>query len=59
MTKEEKQPKAKTPEELQAALQDNLDQFPEITGEEPYLADAKSFLTQALACLGKQIKTNV
>jgi len=52
-------PKAKTPEQLEKALQDNLDQFPEVTADDPYLSDAKAFLQQAIACLGKQIRTNV
>jgi len=51
--------KAKTPEQLQESLKDALDQFPELTNEEPYINDAHSFLQQAIACLGKQISTNV
>lgn len=51
-------PKTKTPEQLQKSLQDTLGEFPEVTAEDPYLTDAKAFLTQALACLGKQIKSN-
>ena len=58
MAKEEKK-KVKSIEDIEASLQDNLDNFPEATEDDPYLVDAKSFLTQSLTCVKKQIKTNV
>ena len=62
MAKEEKKvekKKAESPTQLQASLQEVRDKFPEVTGEDPYMMDAQSFLDQAIACLGKQIRTNV
>ena len=48
---------AKTPTQVKHKLEqarDTLDEVPDII-DKPYVSDARSFLTQALACIEKQI----
>jgi hypothetical protein len=42
-------------EDINSDLEGALKKLQELASTDPYLTDAQAFLTQAIACLGKQV----